>query len=105
MALAQHRLADGQGLLVEGLGGGVVPRLEQQRQVVQAGGGVGVALAQRRLADGQGLLEEGLGGGVVPLRSSSTARLFRLLAVRGWRSPSTALWIARACSRRGLAAA
>ena len=66
---AQHRLADRQGLLVEGLGGGVVPlRLEQHRQVVQALGGVGVALAQHRLADGQGLLEEGLGGGVVPLR-------------------------------------
>ena len=60
---------DGQGPLEEGLGGGVVPlRLQQQRQVVQAVGGVGVAHAQRRLADGQGLLVEGPGGGVVPLR-------------------------------------
>ena len=49
--------ADVHRLLEEWLGGGVVPlRLQQQRQVVQAGGGVGVA------------------------------------------PPSTALWIARACS-------
>ena len=81
VALAQRRLADRQGLLVEGLGGGVVPlRLQQHCQVVQAGGGVGVALAQDLLADRQGLLVEGLGGGVVPLRRSSTARLFRLVA-------------------------
>ena len=50
MALAQHLLADGQGLLAEGLGGGVVPlRLEQQRQVVQAGGSGGVALPNTSL--------------------------------------------------------
>ena len=56
MALAQHRLADGQRLLVEGLGGGVVPlRLQQLRQVVQALGGVGVLRAQCLFADGQGL--------------------------------------------------
>ena len=56
-------------------------------------------------ADVHRLLEEGLGGGVVPLRLQQPARLFRLVAVSGWRSPSTALWIARACSKRGLAAA
>ena len=99
MALAQHRLADRQGLLVEGLGGGVVPlRLQQPRQVVQAGGGVGVALAQHRLADGQGLLVEGLGGGVVPLRLQQPRQVVQAVAVSGWRSPSTALWMARACS-------
>ena len=99
VALAQHRLVDRQGLLEEGLGGGVVPlRLQQLRQVVQAEGGEWVALAIDRLVDRQRLLEEGLGGGVVPLRKSSTARLFRLRAVSGWRSPSTALRIARACA-------
>src|SRR5512140_1320729 len=56
VALAQHLLADRQNLLVEGLGGGVVPlRLEQRRQVVQAVGGFGVALALHRLVDRQGL--------------------------------------------------
>ena len=66
--LAQHPLADGQGALVEGLGGGVVPlRLQQPRQVVEGLGSIGVLLAQHPLADGQGALVEGLGSGVVPL--------------------------------------
>ena len=57
-----------------------------------------MALAQRRLADRQGLLEEGLGGGVVPLRLQQLRQVVQAGAVSGWRSPSTSLRIARACS-------
>ena len=54
---AQHPLADGQGALEEGLGGGGVPlRLKKQpRQVEEGLCGVGVLPAQHPLADGQGL--------------------------------------------------
>ncbi len=46
----------------------VTHRLVQRRQVVQAGGVVGVVLAQRRAADLQRLAEEGQSGGVVTHR-------------------------------------
>ena len=95
----QVALGDLKSLSEEDLGSvNIALRREQQRQVVQVGGGVGVTLAQRRLVDRQGLLVEGLGGGVVPLASSSDARLFRLVAVSGWCSPRAAFLIARACS-------
>ena len=60
MVLAQRGAADLQRLAEEGLGGGVVThRLVQHRQVVQAGGVVGVVLAQRGAVDLQGLAVEG----------------------------------------------
>ena len=68
MALAQRLAADVQGPLVEGLGVGVPAlRVQVDRQVVVAGGGVGVALAQRLAADVQGPLEQGLGVAVPAL--------------------------------------
>ncbi len=84
MALAQHLLVDRQGLLVEGPGSGVVTRRgEQIRQVVQAGGVVGVALAQYLLAHRQGLLVEGPGSGVVTLRPEQQRQVVQALGVVG----------------------
>ena len=56
-------------------------------------------------ADVHRLLVEGLGGGVVPLCLEQHRQVVQAGGGVKWRSPSTALWIARACSKRGLAAA
>ena len=58
----QRFLADGEGALVERLGLRVAPLVVvERRQVVEAGGGVGVVGPQRFLADGEGALVERLG--------------------------------------------
>ena len=99
MVLAIDRRVVGQGLLEEGLGGGVAPLgLQQRRQVVQAGGGVGVALAQHPLADRQGLLVEGPGGGVVPLPLEQPRQVAQAEGVVGVALPTAGLRIARTCS-------
>ena len=75
MVGAERLLADGQGALVERLGLGVVAhRLVQPRQVVEAGGGVGMLGAERLLADGQGAPVERLGLRVVA-HAAVTTRL------------------------------
>ena len=97
MVGAERLLADGQGALEERLGLGVVAlRTVQLRQVVEAGGGVGMVGAERLLADGQGALVERLGLGVLAHRLYSTARLLRLVAVSGWSGPSAFSRMARA---------
>ena len=64
--IAEDFTADGEGLLVVGAGGGEVAHgLQQDAQVVEAGGGDGGAPAEDFTVDGEGLLEVGAGGGVV----------------------------------------
>lgn len=71
MVGSQRPLPDLQGAFEEGAGGGqftIGP--EQQRQVVESGGGEGVVGPEHSLPDGEGALQEGPGGIQLALRFS-----------------------------------
>ena len=97
---AALRMASAGG--VEGLGGGVVPLLGT---APPGRSGCGRWRGWPRPgphADGQGLLVRGWAAAAPQLQS--TARLFRLRAVAGWRSPRACCGSPGRARRRGLAA-
>ena len=76
MVVGEQAAVDLQRLLEERLGLGVLPLgIEVDRQVVVAGGGVGVVVGEQAAVDLQRLLVERLGLGVLPLGVEVTATL------------------------------
>ena len=99
-------LPDLQAAAVERLGLGVPAHgLVQDRQVVQAGGHVGVVAPELLLPDLQAAAVERLGLGVPAHGLVQAARLFRLVATSGWSRPSCFSQISRLRRKSGSASA
>ena len=89
MVAPELLLPDLQAAAVERLGLGVPAHgLVQVRQVVQAGGHVGVVAPELLLPDLQAAAVERLGLGVPAHGPVQVARLFRLVATSGWSRPA-----------------
>ena len=76
MVVGEQPAVDLQRLLVQRLGLGIVSLgVEDVRQVVVAGGGVGVFVGEQAAADLQGLLVQRLGLSILPLEPRLYATL------------------------------